>query len=394
VTAPSPFDASELDGERLRATFEAPKPLTVGLEEEVMLLDPGSLDLRACAAAALERLGGDPRFKPELPAAHLEILTAPCDSVAKAVAELARGRLELERRLDGLARPAAAGVHPFAAPEGELSRGERYDRTAREYGPIARRQLVASLQVHVAVGGADASLAVYNGLRSHLPEIAALAANARFYAGRDTGMASVRPKIAELLPRQGVPPALRSWEHFAEELRWGTGSPDGADPRVWWWELRPHPGFGTLEVRVPDAQTTLADAAAVAATVHSLVAWLAERHAGGEELTAAPAWRIEENRWSAARHGVEGEMTDLDSGARQPTRERLQRLIAGLGEVSDRLGSGPLLARATDLVAENGALRQAALAEAGGVRALTAALADRFLEDASFWAGADQGMRG
>src|SRR5207302_7619401 len=132
----------------------------------------------------------------------------------------------------------------------ELNRLERYERTIREYGVRAQRQLVCALQVHVSVGDADGALAVYNAARSYLPLLAALAANAPFYEGHDTGLASVRPKLAELLPRQGVPPAIASWEAYAGALSWGAGTGAFPDPGMWWWELRPHPQFGTLEFRV------------------------------------------------------------------------------------------------------------------------------------------------
>ena len=146
----------------------------------------------------------------------------PVRTVPEAVAELAAARRALAARRGAVRRgSAAAGVHPFAAPLGELNAGERYDLTAGEYGDIARRQLVCALQVHVAVGGADRALAVYNALRSYLPDVAALAANAPFHGGRDTGLASVRPKICEQLPRQGIPPAIACWEAFADALRLG-----------------------------------------------------------------------------------------------------------------------------------------------------------------------------
>ena len=146
---------------------------------------------------------------------------------------------------------------------------------------------MCALQVHVAIGDADTTLAVYNALRGYLPELAALTANAPFYAGRDTGFASVRPLIGTMLPRQGVPPQIPSWAEYAEMLRW-TG-----DPKSWWFELRPHLSFGTLELRVCDTQTTIGEAAAVAAYVHALVAWLRER----EDLGSPQSWRIAENRW-------------------------------------------------------------------------------------------------
>jgi glutamate---cysteine ligase / carboxylate-amine ligase len=373
-------DLQDVSGDRLRSIFDAVTPLTVGLEEEVMLLDPDGLDLTPVAAETLDRMRGDHRFKAELPASQLEILTEPLASATEAIAALEQGRRDLAESLRGLARPAVAGVHPFSAAEGELSEGERYAHIREEFGPIARRQLVASLQVHVAVGGADRTLAVYNALRGYLPEIAALAANARYYEGRDSGMASVRPKIAELLPRQGLPPAIGSWEEFAGELRWGAASGFLAEPRLWWWELRPHPGFGTLEVRVPDAQTTLTEAAGVAATVQTLVALLAERHDGGEPLAPAPTWRIAENRWSAARHGVEGEMADLQSGARRPTRERLGELLDELEPAATRHGSSDLLRHARDLVEQNGAIRQREIAADGGTEGLASWMADRFLD--------------
>lgn len=356
-----------------------------------MLLHPQTLDLAPRAGELLERLAGDARFKPELPASQLEIVTTPADGVAAAVQQLARGRRDLAHAAEGLARPAVAGVHPFAAVEGELTEAPRYEHLSVEYGRMATRQLVASLQVHVAVGRAARTLAVYNALRSHLPDVAALAANAAFHGGEDTGMASIRPKLAESLPRQGMPPSIESWEAFACELRWGARAGSVPEPRLWWWELRPHVVFGTLEVRVPDAQTTIAEAAAVAAVVQSLVAWLSERHDAGERLPVHPSWRIAENRWSAARHGVEGDMADLDTGDREATRERLARLIGELRPVAERLGCAAALDGARELVRANGAMRQREAArastDAGAADAaptpdphrLAAWLAERFL---------------
>lgn len=387
----SRVDPTELSAERLQEIFEQPTPLTVGLEEEVMLLDPETLDLSPCAARALERLGGDPRFKPELPASQLEILTEPQPTAAGALAALAAGRRDLAAALEGLARPAVAGVHPFAAAEGELLAKERYRHTREEFEPVARLQLVASLQVHVAVGGAERTLAVYNALRSHLPDIAALAANAAVYLGRDSGMASVRPKIAELLPRQGLPPEFGSWQRFADELRWGSEAGAVRDARLGWWELRPHPLFGTLELRVPDAQTRMADATGVVATAQALVARLAERHDAGESPATVPTWRIAENRWSAARHGVEGEMADLQSGERIPTRERLSRLLDDLGETAERLGTAPLFAHARELARENGAIRQRAILRDRGPAGVAESLADAFLESTPGLPGAHEG---
>jgi carboxylate-amine ligase len=261
--------------------------------------------------------------------------------VGEALTCLADGRRRLAEAARGIALPAAAGVHPFAAPLGELNVGERYDAILADYGDVARAQLVCALQIHVALGSADATLAVYNALRGHLPELAALAANAPFHAGRDTGLASVRPLIGGLLPRQGVPPVIASWEAFAAMLAWAR-----VEPRRWWWELRPHPAFGTLEVRVCDTQTTLADARAVVSFTYALVAWLARRHFDGEPLGAPDSWRIAENRWVACRWGVEGVFTDLETGERRPVRDVLRERAEQIG----CSGIEPLIER-------NGAMR-------------------------------------
>jgi carboxylate-amine ligase len=365
---------------RLRRAFDDAGGFTIGLEEELMLLDPVSLDLAPRAAEMLELTAGDPRFKLELPASQLEIVLPPQPTVTAAARELASARAELAAALAGEVRLATAGLHPTAAPEGELSRGPRYDRTAAEFGVLARRQLVFALQVHVAVGGADRSLAVYNGLRSRLPELAALAANAPFHAGRDTGMASARPAVARALPRQGVPPAFESWDDYARALRWGAAAGAVPEPGTWWWELRPHPLFGTLELRVADAQTTVAEAAAVVAVAVALVRSLADRHDAGERLPAVPRWRIEENAWSAARRGLDAELADLETGTPEPARELLRALLEEVAPAAAALGCEAELALAAELVEENGAMRQRAVAAAEGLDAVPAWLAGRWLE--------------
>jgi carboxylate-amine ligase len=365
----------DITPDALRARFDASGPLTVGIEEEVLLLDPESLDLTPRAAEVLGRLGDPARFKPELPAAQLEIVTAPHERLDGALAELAAGRGALVEAASGIARPAATGLHPFTNPFGELAGLPDYEHTRAEYGRVARLQLVSALQVHVAVGGADRSLAVYNALRSYLPEILALSANAPYIAGEDSGMATARPKINELLPRQGVPPAIPSWDEFAAALRWGAAAGNVHTPRTWWWELRPHPAYGTLEVRVPDAQTTLEDAAAVAGFVVALIAHLAERHDADEPQPAAPTWRIEENRWSAARHGIDGTLADLRTGERRPTRDRLLELIDDVGAEEAR-----------PLVERGGAARQRSIAAERGLAGLAAWLADGFAHPGG-WSG-------
>jgi carboxylate-amine ligase len=374
----APDAASVPDAGAIRAAFDEVPDLTVGLEEEVLLVDREHRRLAPRASEVLARLDGDPRFKLELPAAQLELLTPPVERVGAAAQILAEGRRGLVDRAGDIAAPIGCGAPPVGALEGELNPGERYARILDSYRVVARRQLVCALQIHVAVRGADRALAVYNALRSHLPQIAALAANAPFQGGTDTGMASIRPTISAMLPRQGVPPAITTWEAFAEDLRWGAVAGGVPELRRWWWELRPHPAFGTLEIRVADTQMRPGDSAAVAAFVHCLVAWLAAVHDAGERLAVDPQWRISENRWSAARDGVEGEMADLRTGAVASTRAVLGQLIGRLEPLAQDLGCAAELESARALCQTNGAVRQRAFAQEHGVPALLEWLAEEF----------------
>jgi carboxylate-amine ligase len=349
----------------LRDAFDAVAPGTVGLEEEVVLLDPLTFAPVPVGTEVVARAGGDERIKLELPAAQVELLTRPHATVADAIAELGGAREALGRAAAGLALPAAAAVHPTAPALAELNDGARYAEIEERYRSVARRQLVGALQVHGAGGGAERTLAVYNALRGFLPELAALAAAAPFHEGRDTGLASVRPLIGGLLPRQGVPPVLPSWEHFAAELEW-LGASRRVDARQWWFELRPHVVHGTLELRVPDAQPSLAAAEGVAAFAHALVLHLSQRFDEGHRPPPPETWRIAENRWAALRDGLEGRLADLVTGAPRPARERLAGLVDDLesetGQALD--GTRALIERNTAME-----LRQVGLA--GAARWLT-----------------------
>jgi carboxylate-amine ligase len=361
----------------LRERFERDGEASFGIEEELMLLDPESFDLAPVAAGLV---GEDGRFKLELPASQVEIVTAPHRTIGAVVEELAAARRALSEAADGTARLAAAGAHPFASAEGKLNGGEHYERVEREYGPVARRQLVCGLHVHVAVGGAERTLAVHNALRGYLPELAALGANAPLHAGRDSGLASVRPLIAGLLPRQGVPPAYASWEELAAELSWASAAQRISGSRGWWWELRLHPELGTIEVRVPDAQSTVGDVAALAATAASLVLWLGELYDANELPPPAASWRIAENRWSAVRHGVHGRMLDLATARSTPTGERLLSLLETLSPLAARIDASEGLRRARELATRNGADVQRAVAAELGVHAVPKLLGELFLE--------------
>ena len=347
--------------------------MTVGVEDELMLVDSETGDLVPRATDVLAVCDGDPRFKLELPASQLEIVLPPLPGAAQAADALADAREVLVERAAPLARPAGLALHPFAPTQGALNTTERHQRIEAQYGSIARRQLLCALQVHVAVRGADRALAVHDALRGHLPALTALSAAAPFHGGRDTGHATWRPEVADLLPRHGIPPALGTWEAYAGALQ------TLGEPGHWWWDVRPHPVHGTLEVRVPDAQASVADAEAVIAVAHALVAWLAERHDAGEQLPVAPTEPLAAQRADAARRGLRAELTDPDTGAREPAADRLRALFAALEPIAERLDGAAGLARAREIVDSGGlAERHRAIVAERGLGALVTDIADRF----------------
>lgn len=343
--------------EYLRSVFAGTSAGTVGLEEELLLVHRGSW-LPAVAVGLVEGLG-DLRIKPELPACQVEIATSVHKDPAAAVEELRHCRSLLNAACDPHLALIAAPVHPLVDGPVELSESARAAGLHGRYREVIQHQLVSALQVHLAFGDADCALAVYHALRNVLPELAALAGAAPFLAGRDSGLCSVRPVISSQLPRQGVPPVIASWEEFAEDVSWAVRGRAVDDPSEWWWELRPHLRYGTVEVRVPDVQATTARTAAIVRFVYALAAQLAELHRRDELPAPASSWRIAENRWAALRDGVHGELLDLRSGVAGSTRGRLHELIdgaepyapAGLDDVRD-LVEDPLVDHLRELGAE------------------------------------------
>jgi carboxylate-amine ligase len=350
---------------------------TLGLEEELILVDADSLEPADEAERVLAGAPGDARFKLELRAAQLELVTPVCLTVADARRELAGARAELVERLEGRVRPLAVGTHPFSALPITISQQPRYVGIALECPWVVRRGLPSGLHVHIGLGGPVEALAVFNAARSYLPELAALGANSPFFEGRDTGLASSRLKLCEDLPRAGIPPAFASWRELAGFVAWGARGRLFRDLSYLWWDIRPRPDYGTLEFRVADSQTEVGSSAAIAAICQSLVVALQTRLRNGERLAVHPSHMINENRWRALRGGLDGELVDLDTGVPTSTRDRLARLLVELEPHAKELGCCEQLAHAWSLLADGGgADRQRVIAEERGVTGLVEWLAD------------------
>jgi carboxylate-amine ligase len=350
--------------------------LTIGVEEELMLLDPDTLELSPSVDLALELLGDDERFGHELREGQIEIKTPVCGNAVAAGICLAEARLRLSERLGGRLLVASSGTHPFSSSWGSVTPGERYRELAEEYAHATEGNLPSGLHVHVAVPGADRALAVYNAARSFLPELTALAANSPFVDGEDSRLASSRGKFTLAVHRAGVPPEFETWERFVQFVEWGRRGGLLPDASHLWWDLRPHPRFGTLELRSADAQTRLEDAVAIAAVYQALLVWLSERVDAGERLPVHETCRIAENVWRATRYGTRGWMVDHESGEPEETRARITRLLEALEPTAGRLGTTWALLTAQTLVADNGADRQRYVAGRDGLTGLVRWLAD------------------
>lgn len=360
-----------------RAAFDSTSHLTLGVEEELMLVDPQTLDLAPAVHEAMELLADDPRFAPELRAAQIEIITPVCTSVSEAIAEVADARARLISRLDGRLAVIAAGTHPRCEHWGQITKGPRYRKIADEYAWAATRSLMCGLHIHVAVPGADRALAVYNALRSYLPEIAALGANSPFVEGRDTDMCSIRPKLNEFFPRSGVPPAFPSWERMLDFVAWGRGGGLFPDWTHFWWDLRPSPAHGTIEMRVNDTQTRIEQTGAVVALVQALTSHLAERFDAEGELPVHDSHFINENCWRAHRYGLSGQLVDLDTGRPVAMRDRLSQLLEVLEPYALRLGAAEELGHARGMLERgNGAELQRAVFRQSGLHGLVRWLAN------------------
>ena len=362
----------------LRALFDRADDFTVGVEEELLLVEPTTFEPVEAGPRLLAEVLDHDRFRAELSPAQIEIVSPACTAPADAVRALVAGRREASAALNGEARLAGLGVHPFAEAWSGISPGPRFELIERRFRWAARQGgLAAGVHVHLGIPGADTLLAVYNALRGYMPELAALAAAAPFFAGRDTGLASIRPKLADAFPNQGVAPAFAAWSDYASLLSWGIRTGSFPDHTKLWWECRLHPGFGTIEVRVPDAQAPAANVEAVATVAWSLARWLAERHGRGEPLPAHPAWAIAENRWRASADGAEGALVDLDLMRSVATRSRIRETLSRIVPYAGGPAGERAVERALLMLERPGPRVHRDVAAARGLPGLVAWAADR-----------------
>lgn len=327
-------------------------PLTLGIEEEFMIVDAETRALSSSVANILVRgreLVGD-QIKAEFMQSQVEIGTKVCRNAAEVRDEL----LHLRGVVDGLAktngkRIAAAATHPFSeVHEQSITEGPRYEELYGDMQYVARRMLIFGMHVHLGFGADEHSrgllIDILNQLRYFLPHILTLSTSSPFWHGRNTGLKSYRSVIFENLPRTGIPPIFSGYEEYDRmvELFAKVGSLSkggGKDPSRIWWDVRPNPRVGTLEIRVPDVCTTVEEAVCVAAVIQALVAKLLKLRASNQSWRLYRTELIRENKWRASRYGIEGDLIDFGIEKAVPIADLWEEILTLVDDVVDELGS-------------------------------------------------------
>jgi len=353
-------------GSVLDHAFGQGDPYTLGVEEEYQLLDGETFDLVQHIETMLAAVAGhelEARINPELMQSVIEITTPVCRTAGDVLRELARlrGYVAEVAHAQGL-RLGSAGTHPFSLFERQrITAKDRYRTLIDRMQYIARRELIFGMHVHVAVDDPEKAIRVVNGLLPQLGPLLALSASSPFWRGEPTGLASSRQMVFSAFPRSGPPPRFRDYADYAEVV--GQLERTGCIPDYThiWWDIRPHPRLGTVEVRICDAVTRIEDAVAIAAYCQALVKHLCERYEAGEEIPSYHRILTSENKWLAARYGLEAPVMDLATGRRNriPITRLVRRTLAEIEPHARELGSERELEGVLEILARgNSADRQ------------------------------------
>ncbi len=353
-------------GSVLDHTFGKSDPYTLGVEEEYQLLDGESFDLVQHIETMLAAVSGhelEARINPELMQSVLEIATPVCRTAADVQRELVKLRSYVtEVAHERGMRVGSAGTHPYSLFERQrITAKDRYRALIDQLQYVARRELIFGMHVHVAVDDPEKAIQVVNGLLPQLAPLLALSASSPFWRGEPTGLASSRQMVFSAFPRSGPPPRFRDYADYADVVGQLERSGCIADYTHIWWDIRLHPRLGTIEIRICDAVTRVEDAVAIAAYCQGLVKLLCERYEADEEIPSYHRILTSENKWLAARYGLEAPVMDLGSGRRNrvPLARIVRRTVAEIEPHSRELGSERELEGVLEILARgNSAERQ------------------------------------
>jgi carboxylate-amine ligase len=332
-------------GSVLDHRFGEGDPFTLGVEEEYQLLDGRTLDLVQHIETMLDAVAGhelEERVSAELMQSVVEITTPVCRSAADVLRELSKLRSYIVEvaHANGL-RVGSAGTHPFSLFERQrITAKDRYRALIDQMQYVARRELIFGMHAHVAIDDAEKAIKVVNGLLPQLGPLLALSASSPFWRGEPTGLASSRQMVFSAFPRSGPPPRFRDYADFAEVVGQLERSGCIADYTHIWWDIRLHPRLGTVEIRICDAVTRVEDAVAIAAYCQALVKQLSDRYDAGEEIPSYHRILTSENKWLAARYGLEAPVMDLARATRNrvPVARLVRRTLRELEPHARELG--------------------------------------------------------
>src|SRR5918911_654017 len=308
-------------GSVLDHKFGAGDPYTLGVEEEYMLLDGETFDLVQHIDPVLAAVSGhelEPRINAELMQSVLEIATPVCRTPAAIESQLRKIRAYVGdvARAEGM-RVGSAGTHPFSLFERQrITARDRYRNLVDQLQYVARRELIFGMHVHVAVDDCEKAIQIVNGLLVELPTLLALSASSPFWRGEPTGLSSSRQMVFAAFPRSGPPPRFKDYNDYAEVVGQLEKTGCIADYTHIWWDIRLHPKWGTVEIRICDAVTRVEHAVALAAYCQALVKHLSEKYERGEQIPSYHRILTTENKWLAARYGLEAPGMDLATGRR------------------------------------------------------------------------------
>ncbi len=333
--------------------FDASPRPTLGVELELALVDGQSMALSNSIADVLGKIPKryEKSIKPELMQCYLEINTGVCESVAEAEADL-RTQIELvESITDDLGlRLYWTGTHPFSLWEDqEMTPSERYERLLQILQDTGRQLVTFGLHVHVGLGSGDKAIMICDRIMRHLPTLLALSCNSPWWNNRVTGLRSHRSKIMEALPTAGLPTLMRNWSEYVWLIHHLIDTGFINTIREIWWDVRPHHNFGTVEVRVCDTPGSLDDALGIAALVHSLVRALSEEIDAGTYQHDCHPMMVRQNKWRAARYGMDARLVDSFTFEPHPARDVVTRLVEHLRPTAERLECQPYLDHVVDM---------------------------------------------
>ena len=363
---------------------------SLGVEWELELVDATTRELTSGAPEILRvmgegREGGHPKAKPELLRSTVEVITGICQTVAEARADLAATVAEVVDHAEAQnLRVLCSGTHPFTDwTTQEITDEPRYQRLVQDMQWPARQLQIFGVHVHVGVRSGEKAVAMVNALCAYLPHLLALSASSPYWLGNDTGLASSRSKVFEGLPTAGIPYQLSGWEEFERFMDTLIEAQTIASIREVWWDVRPHPMFGTVELRMCDGMPRLSEVMTVAALAQCLVERFNGQLDRGYTLPVPRSWIVRENKWRAARHGLDTKIIVDDSGAQQPLSEAVLELVDELLPYAHRLGCAEELTHARTLVAEGPSYRRqrAVVAAGGDLRAVVDSLVEELRTD-------------